>query len=409
MDPLVLILLCLTASYLLSEFFEGMQLPRVLGSITVGVILGIPIIFIYLFDQTTLELFKSFKDLGLIFLMFYVGLKMDITDLRKGPHNAKSVAIFSALIPFLMGFFLMIILNWIGIVQLASPIITGIIVGGILSVTAETSSMDILAQFKVLKTKLAKTIIAADIFDNIIEALLIAFIVTFVHYIKSPVQGILMVIFDIVVFFILVYIAGYLIIPFIMRFISTTKPKIDLFIISLILALFMAVASEYLGIGSVLGALLAGMIMRYATVKGRNIYTEHKITEIIEVITFGLMAPFFFIWIGMHSNFSFIILNPWLAITITIVAFSGKVIGSVFGNWLAGGKRIEGLTLGWAMSARGAVELVAAEIARINNLISSELFSALVFMAFITTIISPLVFKFYLTKYYSRSWKSSKS
>ena len=124
-----------------------------------------------------------------------------------------------------------------------------------------------LSQFNILKTKLAKTIIAADIFDNIIEALLISFIVTFIHYIQSPVYGLFIVIFDIIVFFILVYIAGYLLIPFVMKFISIKKPKIDMFIISLILALFMAIASEYLGIGSVLGAMLAGMIMRYSIIK----------------------------------------------------------------------------------------------------------------------------------------------
>ena len=402
MEPLVIILLCLTASYLLSEFFEGLQLPRVLGSLFVGVILGLPIIFTKLFTQSTLELFSSFKDLGLIFLMFYVGLKLDLTEIRKSQKNAMYIAIFSALIPFILGFVSIILLNNIGIIQLTHPIIVAIIVGGILSVTAETSSLDLLSQFNILKTKLAKTIIATDIFDNIIEALLISFIVTFIHYIQSPFYGILMVVFDIFVFFILVYIAGYLLIPFVMKFISAKKPKIDLFIISLILSLFMALASEYLGIGSVLGAMLAGMVMRYSIVKGKGVKRQRQITDIIEVTTFGLMAPFFFIWIGMHSNFSFIILNPWLAITITVVAFAGKIFGGIIGNWFAKARHIQGITIGWAISARGAVELVAAEIARENQLITQELFSALVFMAFITTIISPLAFKFYLNKYHAK-------
>lgn len=400
-------MLCLTASYLLSEFFEGLQMPRVLGSLLVGVIIGLPAVFNHLFDAASLALFSSFKDLGLIFLMFYVGLKLDVTDIKKSPKNAKYIAIFGALIPFLLGFAAILWLSNAGIILLEHPMIVAFIVGGILSVTSETSSFDLLSQFNLVKTKLAKTIIAADLFDNIIEALLISFIVTFVHYLQNPFFGVLIVIFDIIVFFILVYIAGYLFIPFVMKFISVRKPKIDLFMISLILALFMAIASEYLGIGSVLGAMLAGMIMRYSTIKGKGVTTERQITEIIEVTTFGLMAPFFFIWIGMHANFSFIIFNPLLAITITFVAFAGKIIGATVGNSFANGNRIEGLTIGWAISSRGAVELVIAEIARESGLLSSELFSALVFMAFLTTIISPLVFKFYISKYYTRKkWKS---
>ena len=113
----------------------------------------------------------------------------------------------------------------------------------------------------------------------------------------------------------------------------------------------------------------------------------------MEIVTFGFIAPFFFIWVGMHGNFSFLITNPILGIVIAVAAFGGKLLGSVIGTLLAKGKLVEGLTTGWAMSTRGAIELVAAELARQHNLISSELFSALVFMAFITTII--------------RSWKNA--
>ncbi len=393
MEPLVIILLCLTASYLLSEFFEGLKLPRVLGSLLVGVVLGLPVVYQFLFTPSSIDLLKAFSDLGLIFLMFYVGLQLEFSDIKKDSKKAVHVAIFSSLLPFLLGF---ICMRLLGFDNLAA-----IIVGACLSVTAEAVSIDILAELNILKTRLGEIIVAAGTLDDIVEVLLVSLLVTFIHSMKNPGLGIFVIILDIIIFFILVYFAGYFLIPFVLKFISKKRQKIDLFVFSLILSLFMATASEYLGIGSLLGALLAGMTMRYSLVKSKGgIMKEKQITEIIEITTFGFMAPFFFIWIGMQSDFTFLLTNPLLGIVVTLAAFGGKLFGSVIGNWIGKGSLLEGITIGWGMNTRGEVELIAAELARQSSLISNEVFSALVFMAFTTTIISPILFKFYITKYH---------
>ncbi|MBS1266478.1 MAG: Glutathione-regulated potassium-efflux system protein KefB [Candidatus Woesearchaeota archaeon] len=402
MESLVIILVSLTCSFLLSELFEGLKLPRVLGALFVGLFLGLPMVQPHIFDENSLQIIKAFADLGLIFLMFFVGMKLDLSEIDSS-KKSKFIAIFSALVPFILGFISIKLLYRWGFLKVARPNIAALIIGGILSVTAETVSLDILGQLKISKSSLAKKIIGADILDNIVEALLISVLITFVHYIQNPVFGLFIIIFDLLVFFILVYIAGYLLVPFLMKFISRRQPKIDLFIISLILSLFMAIAGEYLGIGSVLGALLAGIIMRYTFQKSKiKKSIQREITDVMEITTFGFIAPFFFIWVGMHGNFSFLITNPILGLVIAIVAFAGKLIGALVGEWIGKGDLIEGLTLGWGLNTRGAIELVAAEIARQNNLITAELFSSLVFMAFITTIISPMFFRFYVTKYYTK-------
>ncbi len=402
MDALIIILVSLTASYLLSELFEGLKLPRVLGALFVGLLLGLPIIQQYLFDDVSLQIIKTFADLGLIFLMFFVGMKLDLSEVDQSKKSIY-IAVFSAVVPFILGFLSIKLLYRFGFLQIARPNLAGIIVGGILSVTAETVSLDILSQLNIAKSSLAKKIIGADILDNVVEAFLISILITFVHFVQSPVYGLFIIIFDIIVFFLLVYISGYIIVPLMMKFISRRQPKIDLFIVSLILSLFMAIASEYLGIGSVLGALLAGMIMRYAFQQSKiKKKVQEQLTEVMEITTFGFIAPFFFIWVGMHGNFSFLLINPVLGIGITIAAFAGKLLGALIGEWIGKGSLIEGLTLGWGLNTRGAIELVAAEIARQNNLITVELFSALVFMAFITTIISPMFFRFYVNKYYTK-------
>ncbi|MBW2970966.1 cation:proton antiporter [Candidatus Woesearchaeota archaeon] len=403
MDPLIIILLCLTASYLLSEFFEGLRLPRVLGSLFVGLLLGLPVVNEFIFDAYSLKLIEAFADLGLIFIMFFVGLGLEVSELRKSDKNSIYNAIFTALVPFVIGYFAVLLLCHTSVISCENPAIIGLIVGGILCVTGEMASIDLLTHANALKTRLAKKILVADVFDNFVEALLISFLVTFIHFLQNPVYGILIIVFDLIIFFLMVYTAGFVVLPFVLRFIKRKQPKLDLFVVSLILSLFLAVASEYLGIGSILGALIAGMLMRYGLVKSSvSKRMQHEITDVMEITTFGFVAPFFFVWVGMQGNFSFLITNPWLAVVLGIAAFVAKPLGSVVGELLSKGRVVEGLTVGWGMNTRGAVELIAAELAWQNGLISGELFSALIFIAFITTIISPMFFSFYFKKYYSK-------
>lgn len=394
MEILAIIFLCLAASYILSQLLEGIKLPRVLGSIIVGLIFGIPFIKNIVFNQETLMSLKTFADLGLIFLMFYVGLEIDFKDFKKTSKPSMWVAFLSALFPLVIGF---TVCYYLGL-----GIFVSLMIGAALSVTAEAVSIDILTELNAMRTKVGEIVIGAGILDDIIEIILITGVVTYIHSLQRPEFGVLIVIIDLILFFVLVYLIRFLILPFVLRSVSLSKSKTTLFLVSLIVATFMASLSTYLQLGGIIGALLGGMLIRHVLIKtgeeGKK--EEETITELIEVVTFSFFAPFFFIWIGINTDITRIIADPMLGILLTCIAVVGKIVGSILGNWIARGTLIEGMTIGWGMNSRGEVELVVAELARDSGLINTDLFSALIFMAVVTTFLSPLLFKWLLHKYH---------
>ncbi|PIY60473.1 hypothetical protein COY95_01600, partial [Candidatus Woesearchaeota archaeon CG_4_10_14_0_8_um_filter_47_5] len=260
MEPLIIILVCLTCSYLMGELFESIKLPRVLGSLIVGLILGLPVVQFFFFeDQNTLSLFGTFAKLGLIFLMFYMGLMIDVLDFEHTTKRSLYISIFSTLLPFLLGFIFLRAIQPSNIVAF---------IGGVcLAITEETISLEILKEVSLLHTPFGQTILASGALGDIFEALSISVLVTWIHSLQNPSAGFLTILINIGVFFVLIYGARFFIIPAVLKFVGRHhRSKTDLYVISLILALFMALLSEKLTLGKEIGALLAGMIVRYSLI-----------------------------------------------------------------------------------------------------------------------------------------------
>jgi len=167
------------------------------------------------------------------------------------------------------------------------------------------------------------------------------------------------------------------------------------YINSIIIGLIFALLSEVAGLGSILGAFLAGVILKKSFVIHRNeIHDEQN----LKIIIFGLIIPFFFINISIHFDYSSIIQNPLLVFSVLIVAILGKLLGTFITkpftklSW----KKLH--LIGWGMNSRGLLELIIANLAYQYHLIDQKLFSAIVFMAISTTIIFPFILKHLIQK-----------
>jgi len=387
MDVMIVFFICLTLSYILSEVLKKIGLPKVLGPILVGFGLSAEPIKHIMFPESTLAILSTFKEIGLIFLLFFIGLKIDLKEFKKTSKRSFLVAFFGALVPFILGF---------GMSKLFGlSTFLSVVVGIVMSVTEEAVAIQILEELKLVRTKIGETIIEAGIIDDILAILSISAIVAF-FYSSEPGIVLLKLLFEILVFAFLLFAVRYSIVPKVLHYVERGRSKIDLFAVSIIMTLFLAGIAKYLGISSILGALFAGIIIRHVLFSGpkEEQREEREITELIEITTFAFLAPFFFIWIGLNTDLSILVINPLFGIAITAVAFAGKVIGAMLGNSIIGGSHRESLIIGWGMNVRGAVALIVAELARELGIIPPEIFSALVFMAFVTTILSPAIFKF---------------
>lgn len=401
-DLLVILCICLTASIFMSELFHRFRYPRVIGQILAGIILGIPFVKVFLFTETSLSYIHFLSEIGMIFLIMLVGLEVDIKQMRRSSRQAASVAFIAALFSFVLGFVLMMILGY--------QVVSAVIVGICLSISAEGVIIMILMEMEAIKTKTGNILIEAGIIDDMIGILLIAVVVTLV---QGSADDILYMPVDLIIFIILVYLIfkiypGFLwlvqkevtqdlplfldIDPFMVKIIREEKSELPIFTVIIIFGLFMAALSQVLGIGSIIGAFIAGIIIQSSI---KNVEVEQRLVEHFKLMVLGFVVPFFFIGVGLQFDINSLlnVSSILLVILIIIAATAGKVIGSQIAAIVSGLEKEVGTIIGWGMNARGSVELIAASIALNNQLIGAEIFSAIVAMAVVTTFISPAVFE----------------
>jgi Kef-type K+ transport system membrane component KefB len=162
----------------------------------------------------------------------------------------------------------------------------------------------------------------------------------------------------------------------------------------------MAVLADYLGLGALIGALFSGVIIRQVLLKdpGHKPWERMEITHSIHSIAFGFLVPFFFFNVGFNTDVLAIWQNLTFGVVITLIAIIGTVFGSALGYYVVNRNWKDGCIVGWALNAKGDTELVIAQLALSAGVISKGVFSSLIFMAVVSTLISPLVLKRLLKK-----------
>jgi Kef-type K+ transport system membrane component KefB len=214
------------------------------------------------------------------------------------------------------------------------------------------------------------------------------------------------IVFKVAVFFGFTILIGHYVIPRFIRKLDDREGKA--FTFALVCALVMAYLAELAGLHLIIGAFLAGQFVRKEIM---NIDIYQKISDRFFGISYGFMAPIFFVSLSFHLHFQWNWPIIIFTLTITLVAIAGKLIGCGLGAFLYGHKVWGSAIIGCGMNGRGAVEMViAAVVIKLSDkliasnsitepLLTQDQFSALICMAFITTIIAPLTLKWTVKKY----------
>lgn len=382
METLTLILLLLGLSFILSEFLSSKKIPRFLGPLTIGVLCGLPY-FKSLITPSSELILGVFSQLGLLLLMFYVGLQIDVNVLRKKNFEPIIHGLFSFLIPFILGFILALILGL--------PVYLAIIVAVALSITSEASVIKILEDFNLRRKKIGRNILSAGLIDDIIGILILSAVISLFSF-QSTTVGLGMFLLTMLILLIGLFFARIYIIPFLLSFVKN-KSESEILILMILLALLMSLATELLGLSSMIGAVIAGLLVRHVLNHGtlKDHYEELHIEKLVRIVSFDFLAVFFFIWVGYNTDFSLVLLNPGIAIVMTFIAIFGKLAGSFITGFFYKTSERQSMLIGWALTPRGALELAILEVTRQFNIIPIEIYSAIVFMAIMTLFISPLV------------------
>lgn len=389
--------LIITFSFVFVKICELFKLPRVIGPLIVGIIANT--FKDKIFNIQGYEpILETLGTLGIIMLLFYIGLELNLKHMKKSTKETMSVAFIGFGITFFLAFTLSKLF-------LHYSFFTSFIIASILSVTAEGILVSLLEQTRLIKSRIGEIIIGAGFIDDIISIILIGFISTYISFKGFSIESFFPLIVGIFIFifgyFSLKYIAKLIDILFIHKYLLHSY---DLFTYSIIFLLTFAVFSELIGLDFTIGAILAGLLLNFSLKKEKHIgfREEIKIDHFIKNITFGFLSYFFFFWIGYNVEINLIVENPILGLIFAAIAFSGKYIGSMISTFFSKENLLKGSMIGIGMSSKGGVELVIAEIARKAGLISPQIFSAVVLMSITLTILSPLLFNYIIKKKISK-------
>jgi Kef-type K+ transport system membrane component KefB len=383
MDILVLAPVVLIVTFVMGLVFKKVGLPSVIGQLLAGILLGIPFFKDLLFAQeSSLVVVDFLAYLGIVFLLFLAGLKINVETIKETSRESFLISLSSALLPFLLGFALMML------VFPEYGLLTALVFGGALMVTSEATKVKVLMDLNSLNTHVGAIMMSAAMIDNIFVIIFLAILAvigrggTLLESVLIPLQLVLFVVIAFVFFKLVSRIFRY--------FQKDRGNPVELFSIVVIFIMVLAALSELLGIGYLIGAIAGGFLLQISL---RSVPEERRgdIVKVTELFALGFILPFFFVNIGLNFDFSALYSSVILTVVTIGIAFLGKFLGAIIVKPLSRLTLKQLYYVGWAMNSRGATELVIALAARQLGLIPLDVFSALVAMSLVSTIVFPSI------------------
>ncbi|XP_034693888.1 cation/H(+) antiporter 20 [Vitis riparia] len=396
--------LILALSRFLAFLLKPLRQPKVIAEIIGGILLGPSALgrnqnYLHrIFPSWSTPILESVASIGLLFFLFLVGLELDLSSIRRSGRKALSIATVGITLPFVCG---------VGVAFVLRKSVDGadkagygtflVFMGVALSITAFPVLARILAELKLLTTRVGETAMAAAAFNDVVAWILLALAVALAgdgeggeH--KSPLisvwvllSGVAFVIFMMVV------------IKPAMSWVARRSPdshSVDEAYICLTLAGVMVsgFVTDLIGIHSIFGAFVFGL-----TIPKGGGFSERLIERIEDFVT-GLLLPLYFASSGLKTNVAKIRgLEAWgLLVLVITTACAGKIVGTFVVAMMCMIPARESLTLGVLMNTKGLVELIVLNIGKEKKVLNDEMFAILVLMALFTTFMTtPIVMTIY--------------
>jgi Kef-type K+ transport system membrane component KefB len=353
---------------LLAEVFEHFGQPGIVGEILAGVLIG-PSVFGWIQPNQVLS---ALGDLGVIFLLFRVGLEVKSRELMRVGRTALLVATLGVIVPFLMGWAIMHF--W------GAPHIEAVFVGAAMVATSVGITAQVLAARGVLHHEASKIILAAAVIDDVLGLIVLAFVSSMargnVNYLELALTALAASGFT------------WIVARWGTRAMGTMVPRVQArlrtgeaqFTVAMVVLFGLALLAEYAGVAAIIGAFLAGMALS-ESLDQRAHDLAHGVSE--------LLVPFFLAGIGLHLSLDVFSSTGTPILTAVIVAaavvskFAGCGLGALSMGWA------NALRIGCGMAPRGEVGMVIAQIGLGLGVIAPRVYGVVVFMAVATTIIAP--------------------
>jgi Na+:H+ antiporter len=367
-DLLLQLFLMFTGGKLLAEICERLRQPSVIGEILAGVILGPSLLRLVHPDDMT----KGIAEMGAIFLLFTVGLETKPSELLKVGWISLLVASLGVFVPFVAGFAYLRIMG--------HDFVSSIFVGAALVATSVGITARVLADVGVLSSRFARVILGAAVIDDILGMIVLAVVSSLsageVNYVSLATVTV-----EAAGFTLLLVFFGSRIVGQFHPVVQRLRAHNSAFALSVILCLGLSVASVYIGMAAIIGAFLAGLALADHREQWQLLENSKPLSE--------FLTPFFFVFLGAEVNLR-TIHDPGIVLTaavVSVLAVLSKFLACGAGALSLGRK--DAARIGLGMVPRGEVGLIVAGVGLALNTISDAIYTVVVFMTLVTTMLAP--------------------
>jgi Kef-type K+ transport system membrane component KefB len=407
LGPTVLIGLAimLVASKLAGELFERIGQSTVLGELTAGVILGNLALlgFDRLEPLKTNEIVAALAEIGVIFLLFEVGLESDLKEMLEVGWSSLLVAVLGVVAPFFLG---------LGVAAYFIPTeapLTHVFIGAILCATSVGITARVFKDLNVLTAAEARIVLGAAVIDDVLGLLILTVVAGAIQAATVggalSVAGIATIAGKALAFLIAAIIVGHFVVPHLLRGSARLTTRGVLLTMAVAFCLALSWAASKVGLAPIVGAFAAGLVLDEVHYKQANERHERDLQELLQPVS-TFLVPIFFVLMGLKVDLSLFARTELLgfALVLTVAAVLGKQVCAL-GVLRRGVSR---LTVGLGMIPRGEVGLIFAGIGaslmlpnaqgQVQPVVGSGTFGAVVIMVLVTTLITPPALKWALSR-----------
>lgn len=377
----------LVAAKLLGELAERFGQPAVLGELIAGVMLGGSVLGIVPTEGTGAEIIHLLAELGVVLLLFEIGLETDLKEMFRVGTASLSVAAVGVAIPFAFGFVYWAYLPHTASGSTADLTMSAIFVGATLTATSVGITARVLSDLGQMHTQEAKIIIGAAIIDDVLGLVILTVVSGMAAGASVAPLGVLRVLAVAVGFLVLAVLLGRFAAPRLFDLVVRMRVRYVLLVFAIAFALGLSAAAALMGSALILGAFAAGVIL-----SGTNQFDtiEREVRPVASIFT-----PIFFVSVGASVNLG--LLNParegagilGVAAVLTVLAIVGKLVA----GWAAPWVKFRRLVVGVGMVPRGEVGLIFADMGRRAGVFNEAVFGALLLTVMATTFVAPLGLK----------------
>jgi Kef-type K+ transport system membrane component KefB len=358
--------------------------PSVLGELAAGVILGPSVLYMLNWapftDKHLGETIAHIAEFGVLLLMFIAGLDLHLSDLAKYRKVSAFAGTLGVLLPLGMGY---------GVARAFSfDVQSALFTGLILAATSVSISAQTLMEMKVLRSRVGIGLLGAAVFDDILVVLGLSIFVALAFGSAGGWLSVVWIVLRMLLYMGIAAVVGTALLPRLSQIADNLPISQGLIAFVIIVVLFYAWAAEFLGgMAAITGAFLAGLLFARSPVKER-------IEARISTLAYSFFVPVFFVNVGLAANARLLTSESlWLLLAMICVAVISKVLGSGLGARMAGFANREALQLGAGMTSRGEVGLIVANVGILEGLISPDIFSVIVGVVIVTTLLTPAMLR----------------